>query len=108
MQVDELAMMKVVHNVNFLPYQCLFHGMTNWNELGSEYMLGLQFATSMDNSKGPGTDLFQDVVMIIDTVFGLDLNRLRDILSINIKDKLVIVSDFTLLSSNLLACIRIN
>jgi len=100
--------MEMVHYVNFFPDQCLFHCMTNWNELGSKYMLGLQFATSMNNSKCSSSNLFQNVIVIIHTVLCLDLHRLRNIFGINVKYKLVIISNFTLLSSDLLACVRIN
>ena len=100
--------MEMVHNVNFFPYQCLLHGMANWNELGSKHMLSLQFSTSMNHSEGSSANFFQNVVVVIDTVLSLDLNRLRNIFGIYIKDKLVIISDFTLLSSDLFACVRIN
>ena len=108
MKIDKLAMVEVVHYINFFSDQCLFHGMTNWNELGSKYMLSLKFTTSVNNSKGTSSNLFKYVIMVIDTVLGLDLNWLRNVFSINIKDKLVIVSDFTLLSSDLLASLGIN
>ena len=100
--------MQMIHDVNLFPDEGLLHGMANGDELGSKDMLGLQFSTSVHNSKCSSSNFFKDFIMIINTVLTLDLNGLRYVLSINIKDKLVIVSDFTLLASDLLASLRIN
>lgn len=98
----------MIHDVNLLPDEGLLHSMANGDELSSKDMLGLQFSTSVHNSKCSSSNFFKDFIMIINTVLTLDLNGLRYVLSINIKDKLVIVSDFTLLASDLLASLRIN
>ena len=108
MEIDKLAVMEMIHNVNFFPDQCFFHGMTNGNELGSKYMLSLQFSTPMDNTKGSSANLLEYVVVVIYTVLCLNFHWLRNIFGIDIKDKLVIISDFTFLSSDLLSCVWVN
>jgi len=108
MEVDKLAVMEMIHNVNFFPDQCFFHGMTNGDELGSKYMLSLQFSTPMDYAKGSSTNLLEYVIVVIHTVLCLDFHWLRNIFGIDIKDKLVIISNFTFLSSDFLASVRVN
>jgi hypothetical protein len=44
---------------------------------------------SVDNPEGSGSNLFQDVVMIIDTLLGLDVHRLRNILGVDVENKLI-------------------
>jgi hypothetical protein len=46
--------------------------------------------------------------VVIDTVLGLDLDRLWDVFGVDVEDKLVIIPDFTLLPANLLSSVRIN
>ena len=107
-EVDQFAVMEMVHDVDLFPDQSLLHGVPNWNELGSEDMLSLQFSTSVDHTECSGSDLFQDLVVIVDAVLGLDLHRLGDVLCVDVEDKLVVVSDLALLATDLLASIRIN
>ena len=107
-KVDQLAMMEVVHDVDLFPDQSLLHGVSNWNELSSEYMLSLQFSTSVDNSECSSSDLFQDLVVVVDAVLGLDLHRLGDVLGVDVEHELVVVSDLALLATDLLAGVRIN
>ena len=47
MEVDELAVMEMVHDVDLLADQSLLHGVTNGDELGSIHVLGLQLSASM-------------------------------------------------------------
>ena len=47
MEIDQLAVMEMVHNVNLLPDQGLLHGVTNGDELGSIHVLGLQLSAPM-------------------------------------------------------------
>ena len=108
MKVDQLAMMQMVHDVNFLPDQGLLHGMSNGDELGSKHMLSLQLSASVHNSKGTSSDFFQDLIVIIDTVLTLDLNWLRNVLGIDIEYELIVIFDFAFLTANLLTSIRIN
>ena len=108
MEVDQLAVMEMVHDVNLLPDQGLLHGVTNGDELGSKDMLGLEFSASVNNSKGSSSDLLQHLIVIIDTVLSLDLHRLRNVLGVDIKNKLIIVTNFTLLTTDLLSSFRIN
>ena len=46
--------------------------------------------------------------MIVDAVLGLDLHRLGNVLGVDVKHELVVVSDLALLTSDLLASLRIN
>jgi hypothetical protein len=48
MQVDKLAMVEVVHNVNLLADKRLLHCMSDGDELGRIDMLGLQLTAAMD------------------------------------------------------------
>ena len=107
-EVDQFAVMEMVHDVDLFPDQSLLHGVSNWNELSSEDMLCFQFSTSVDNSESSGSDLFQDLVVIVHAVLGLDLHRLGDVLGVDVEDELVIVSDLALLATDLLASVRIN
>ena len=108
MEVDELAVMEMVHDVDLFPDQSLLHGVSNWDELGSEDMLSLQFSTSVDHTECSGSDLFQDLVVIVHAVLGLDLHRLGDVLGVDVEHELVVVSDLALLATDLLAGVRIN
>ena len=47
MQVDELAVMEMVHDVDLLADQSLLHGVTNGDELCSIHVLGLQLSAPM-------------------------------------------------------------
>ena len=46
-EVDELAVMEMVHDVDLLADQSLLHGVTNGDELGSIHVLGLQLSAPM-------------------------------------------------------------
>ena len=71
-------------------------------------MLGLQFSTSVDNAECSGSDLLQDLVVIVHAVLGLDLHRLGDVLGVDVEDELVVVSDLAFLATDLLTGVRIN
>ena len=107
-KVDQFAVMEMVHDVDLFPDQSLLHGVSNWDELGSEDMLCFQFSASVDNSESSGSDLFQDLVVIVHAVLGLDLHRLGDVLGVDVEDELVVVSDLAFLATDLLAGVRIN
>ena len=62
----------------------------------------------MHNSKGPGPDLLEDVVVIVDRVLGLDVHRLRDVLGVDVEHELVVVLDLALLTPDLLPGSRVN
>ena len=47
-EVDELAVVEVVHDVNLLADQSLLHGVPNGDELGGVHMLSLQLSAAMD------------------------------------------------------------
>jgi hypothetical protein len=51
-QVDQLLVMQLVHNVNLLADQLLLHGMTDRNKLGGEDVSGFAFSASMYHSEG--------------------------------------------------------
>ena len=108
MEVDQLAVVEMVHDVDLLADQGLLHSVSNGNELGSKDVLSLQFPTSVDHSEGSGSDLLQDLIVIVDTVLSLDLHRLRDVLGVDVKHELVVVPDLTLLTTDFLASFRIN
>ena len=108
MEVDQFAVVEMVHDVDLFSDQSLLHGVSNWNELSSEDMLSLQFSTSVDNTECSGADLFQDLVVIVDTVLGLDLHRLGDVLSVDVEHELVVVAHLALLATDLLAGVRVN
>ena len=108
MEIDQLAVMEMVHNVNLLPDQGLLHGVTNGDELGGKYVLGLELTASVDHTECSSADLLQDLVVIVDTVLGLDLHGLGDVLGVDVKHELVVVPDLTLLTTDFLASFRIN
>ena len=107
-EVDKLAVVEMVHDVDLFPDQSLLHGVSDGDELGSKDMLSFQFSASVDDSEGSGSNLLQDLVVIVDAVLGLDLHRLRDVLGVDIKHELVVVSDLALLTTDLLTSLRIN
>ena len=108
MEIDQLAVMEMVHNVNLLPDQGLLHGVTNGDELGGKYVLGLELTASVDHTECSSADLLQDLVVIIHAVLGLDLHGLGDVLGVDVEHKLVVVPDLALLATDFLASFRIN
>ena len=107
-EVDKLAVVEMVHDVDLFPDQSLLHGVSDGNELCSKDMLSFQFSASVDDSEGSGSNLLQDLVVIVDAVLGLDLHRLGNVLGVDVKHELVVVSALALLTSDLLASLRIN
>ena len=107
-EVDKLAVVEMVHDVDLFPDQSLLHGVSDGDELGSKDMLSFQFSASVDDSEGSGSNLLQDLVVIVDAVLGLDLHGLGDVLGVDIKHELVVVSDLALLTTDLLTSLRIN
>ena len=57
-EVDQLAVVEMVHDVDLFSDQSLLHRVPDRNKLGSKYMLSLQFATSVYDSEGSSADLF--------------------------------------------------
>ena len=47
-EVDELAVMEVIHDVDLLADQSLLHGVPDGDELGGVHMLSLQLSAAMD------------------------------------------------------------
>ena len=47
-EVDELAVVEVVHDVNLLADQSLLHGVPDRDELGGVHMLSLQLSAAVD------------------------------------------------------------
>lgn len=47
-EVDELAVVEVVHDVNLLADQSLLHGVPDGDELGGVHMLSLQLSAAVD------------------------------------------------------------
>ena len=47
-EVDELAVMEVIHDVDLLADQSLLHGVPDGDELGGVHMLSLQLSAAVD------------------------------------------------------------
>merc|ERR1719158_1155775 len=107
-EINQLAVVEMVHDVNLLSDQSLLHGVTDGNKLGSVDMLSFQLTASMNHAKRSSTNLLEDVVVVINTVLGLDFHRLWDVLGVDVEDKLVIVPDLALLTTDLLSSLGIN
>ena len=60
------------------------------------------------HAKGSCANLLENVIVIVHAVLCLDLDGLRDVLGVDVKHELVVVSDLALLAADLLAGIRIN
>ena len=71
-------------------------------------MTGLDLATSVDDAKGSSSDLLKDVVVVVHRILSLDVHRLRDVLGVDVEDKLVVVLHLDLLTANLFAGVRID
>ena len=107
-EVDQLAVVEVVHDVDLLPDQCLLHGVRDRDELGGVDVSRFDLAAPVNNTEGAGTDLLQDVVVVVDAVPGLDVHGLGNVLGVDVKDELVVVLDLALLPADLLAGVGIN
>ena len=101
MKVDEFIMMQMVHDINFFSNQSFFHCVWNRDEFGCENISGFDFAASVNHSESSSSDFFKDVVIVIYALLGFYVDRLRNVLSIDIKDKLIVVLDFAFLTSDL-------
>ena len=108
MQIDQLVMMKMVHNINFFPNQGLLHGMRNRDKFCSKNVPSFNFPTSVDNSKSSSANLFQNIIVVIYTLLCLYVHRLRNVFRIYIKHKLIIILDLAFLATNFLSGIRID
>jgi hypothetical protein len=71
-------------------------------------MLSLQLSAPVDHAKGSCANLLENVIVIVHAVLCLDLDGLRDVLGVDVKHKLVVVPDLTLLTTDFLASFRIN
>ena len=56
----------------------------------------------MDHAERPCSDLFEDVVVVVDGVGGLDVHRLGDVLGVDVEHELVVVLHLALLPADLL------
>lgn len=108
MEVDQLAVVEVVHYVDLFADQRLLHRVRNGDELGGVDVSGLDLATPVDDAEGAGADLLQDVVVVVDAVPGLDVHGLGNVLGVDVEDELVVVLDLALLPSNLFTRVGIN
>ena len=108
MKIDKFIMMQMVHDINLLSDQSLLHSMWNGDEFGGKYVSCLDLATSVDNSESSCSNFFKDVIIVVHALLSFDINRLRNVLGIDIKYELIVIFDFAFLTSNLLASIRIN
>ena len=108
MQIDQLVMMKMVHNINFFPNQGLLHGMRNGDKFGSKNVPSFDFPTSVNNSKSSSANLFQNIIVVIYTLLCLYVHRLRNVFRIYIKHKLIIILHLAFLAANFLSGIWID
>ena len=60
------------------------------------------------HAKGSSANFLKNVVVIVYAVLCLDLDRLRDVLGVDVEHKLVVVPDLALLATDFLASFRIN
>ena len=77
MEVDELAVVEVVHDVNLLANERLLHGVADGDELGGVDVAGLDLAAAVDHAERARADLLQDVVVVVHAVLGLDVHGLE-------------------------------
>ena len=108
MQVDQLVMVEMVHDINFFPNQGLFHGMRNRDKFGSKNVPCFNFSTSVDNSKRSGSNFLQYIIIVVHTLLCLYVHRLRNVFCINIEDKLIIILDLAFLTPNFLSSVRVD
>ena len=107
-EVDELAVVEMVHDVNLLLDQRLLHGVADGDELGGEDVLCLELPAPVHHAERPGADLLEDLVVVVHAGLGVDLHGLGDVLGVDVEHELVVVLDLALLSPDLLAGVRIN
>ena len=107
-EVDKLVMMQVIHDINFFTNQSFLHCMWNGDEFGSKNISCFNLAASVNHSKSSCSNFFQDIIIVVHALLGFDINRLRNVLSINIEDELVVVFDLAFLTSDLFTSVRIN
>ena len=60
------------------------------------------------HAKGSSANFLKNVVVIVYAVLCFDLDRLRDVLGVDVEHKLVVVPDLALLATDFLASFRIN
>ena len=81
----------------------LLHGVGDRDELGREHVARLDLAAAVDDAERARADLLQDVVVVVDAVLRLDVDRLRDVLGVNVEHELVVVLHLALLTADLLS-----
>ncbi len=108
MQVDQLVMVQVIHDVDLLADERLLHRVRDRDELGRVDVPGLDLPAAMHNAKGTGADLLEDLVVVIHAVLRLDVHRLGDVLRVDVEHELIVVLDLDLLAADLLARVRID
>ena len=59
-EVDELAVVEVVHDVNLLADQSLLHGVPDGDELGGIDMLSLQLSAAVDLQRSDNKNTKED------------------------------------------------
>ena len=82
--------------------------MRDWNELGGKDVPSLDLSATVDDAEGAGADLLEDVVVVVHALLGLDVHRLRDVLGVDVEDKLVVVLDLAFLTADLLSSLGID
>ena len=94
-QVDELGMMQVVHDVDLLADEILLDGLRHRNEFGSEDLASLALAAAMHHAERARSDLFQNLVQVVDARC-FDVDRLRHVFGIDVHHEGIVVSDLVL------------
>ena len=90
MQVNELGVMQLVHDINLLLDKFLLNRVTDRDEFGGEDVSRLDLPTAVHHAEGPRADLLQNLVMVIDAVV-LDVDGLRYELGVDVEHELVVV-----------------
>jgi hypothetical protein len=90
-EVDQLVVMQVVHDVDLLPDERLLHGVRDRDELCRVNVPGLDLSAPVDDAERARADLLQDVVAVVHALLSLDVHRLRNILGVNVEHELKII-----------------
>jgi len=107
MQIDQLRMMELIHDVDLFPNQFLFHHVRHRDEFGGEYIAGGPLAATVHHAEGAGADLLEDVILIIDRRV-LDIDRLWHVLAVHVEHKLIVVARLLVVASTYLFAGRVH
>lgn len=106
-QIDQLGMVQLIHDIDLFPDQLLFHHVRHGDEFGGEYVAGGPLAASVHHAERAGADLLEDVVFVIDRrVF--NLNRLWHVLAVDVEHKLIVVARLFVVASAYLFAARVH